>query len=679
MLKKQLLIRFLFLICVLFSGCTERLAKNVADKLYPDLQVPYDNEPPPTAMTYPASTSIRDVIGGKGEGLGCSIPPLLERLMFSRGATEAPLSLQFRQACVRHDYCYRHGWATYGYKQADCDFALQQDAYRICRIAYGEQSANKVKTNFVSDNECLSRARRVLLGVRIGGSEHFQSGAESSYFEYDPIPTNAADDYVVTRWMDEPTSCEDRTEKCLKGSFVVIHNKRGSVTASKISWDGVQNNSTFQSSKTLFPGAFVTTPPIIISDNGKDRLVALARDNFHNTRLQLTGFNFDSILNTLDFTSESIDEDASVFWLSTPPNTAPKISYWSYTNHEYGWRFLNDGKDGTWNKVDNKGHDRYRTLSHKPLEGDFLKHGVNETLVFKRGGSGSSNSSNNGDGYKNDLHIVFLATNKGKVISIPAKEEDEPLVTIKKNDGQDLLMSLRVNDDDRVQFKIFDLMCVASASTSCLPSLTNELKDKNNQIVDKSWVRQPVQLIFPVDAPNAIKKPPLIFFSKIDKVCQNNKCEIKGNSQPHYLSYQFAISRLKSDSKQYQISDFIGQVSCDIRVEPYILLDNKKDRLISLIKRAQPENNIQDTYLGDLVQRDFYERLANAQVIPGWFFKETGDVTKDTAVDVAVIFRGYTNYSFLVSHLMDEESGYPKVFKPKNGVKQGFDINCKHI
>lgn len=681
MLNKKLLIRILFLVCVLFSGCTERLAKNVADNLYPDLQVPYDNEPPPTAMTYPASTSIRDVIGGKGEGLGCSIPPLLDKLMFSRGPKDAPLSLQFRQACVRHDYCYRHGWATYGYKQADCDFALQQDAYRVCRIVYDEQLTNEEKKNINPDEECLSRARRVLLGVRIGGAENFQSREKSTYFEYDPMPTSAADDYVVTRWVNESTSCNGKAENCLKGSFIVLHNKRGSVTAKKLSWDGVQNKSSFKTEAKLFPNAFVTTPPNIIWDNGKDRLVALARDNFHNTHLQVTGFNLDSILNTLNFTSEFIDKDASVFWISKPKNSDALLSYWSYTKHQNGWRVLNNGKlDGGWRSVGiNDMHDLYRTLAHRPLEGNFFKQGERETLIFKRGGSVDSNGSNSGNGYKTELHIVPLATNQSKVIAIPAKEEDEPLVAIKNNDDQDLLMSLHVNDIDRVQFKLFDLMCVASASTPCLPSLTKEFRDKKNQIVDKSWVRQPVQLIFPVDATDAMKKSPLIFFSKIDKVCQNNKCEMTGNAQPHYLSYQFAISRLKSDSKQYQISDFISQVSCDIKVEPLSLLANNDDRLISLIKRAKPKNNIQNAYLADLVQQDFYERLANAQVIPGWFFKQTDDPSNDTAVDVAVIFRGYTNYSFLVSNIMDKESGDPKVFKAKSGVKQGFDINCKHI
>ncbi len=38
--------------------------------------------------------------------------------------------------CVRRvslmTYCYRHGAATYGYTQADCDYLLKSNSFRIC-------------------------------------------------------------------------------------------------------------------------------------------------------------------------------------------------------------------------------------------------------------------------------------------------------------------------------------------------------------------------------------------------------------------------------------------------------------------------------------------------------------------------------------------------------------------
>ena len=36
---------------------------------------------------------------------------------------------RFRQACVFHDLCYRHGLATYGYNQNDCDRVLQNAGF----------------------------------------------------------------------------------------------------------------------------------------------------------------------------------------------------------------------------------------------------------------------------------------------------------------------------------------------------------------------------------------------------------------------------------------------------------------------------------------------------------------------------------------------------------------------
>lgn len=66
----------------------------------------------------PACTAESAAISGCGEGLDCSIEPIVEGLAFRRGPGKEPVNLQYRKACVAHDYRYRHGAATYGYAQA---------------------------------------------------------------------------------------------------------------------------------------------------------------------------------------------------------------------------------------------------------------------------------------------------------------------------------------------------------------------------------------------------------------------------------------------------------------------------------------------------------------------------------------------------------------------------------
>jgi len=66
---------------------------------------------------------------------------------------------QFRQACIRHDYCYRHGQATYGFSREDCDEQLGASMLKLCK------SINrKEKVHW-----CDLRAHFVHAGVRIGG------------------------------------------------------------------------------------------------------------------------------------------------------------------------------------------------------------------------------------------------------------------------------------------------------------------------------------------------------------------------------------------------------------------------------------------------------------------------------------------------------------------------------
>lgn len=158
-----------------------------------------DRESPRTPHAIAASGDGVQLLGGQGNGLSCSLPPGAQALAFRRDGKQAPIALQMRQACAFHDYCYRHGNATYGYSQADCDFMLQQQAFRLCKF---------INVN-ASIGECETNARKVTLGVRLGGFGSFKRARAledqkaSTFFEFDPYPIRASAHRVV-RIADAP-------------------------------------------------------------------------------------------------------------------------------------------------------------------------------------------------------------------------------------------------------------------------------------------------------------------------------------------------------------------------------------------------------------------------------------------------------------------------------------------
>jgi hypothetical protein len=180
------------------SGCS-KTADWVADTVLANEVRFDDREAPRTAYAIAASADAVQTLGGQGAGLSCSLPWGAQTLAFTRKKGNAPIALQMRQACAFHDYCYRHGNATYGYSQADCDFMLQQQAFRLCKFINAKNSINK----------CESAARKVTLGVRVGGAGNFKRARAmedehaSTFFEFDPYPVRATR-YRVVRIADAP-------------------------------------------------------------------------------------------------------------------------------------------------------------------------------------------------------------------------------------------------------------------------------------------------------------------------------------------------------------------------------------------------------------------------------------------------------------------------------------------
>ncbi|AUX78710.1 hypothetical protein [Sinorhizobium fredii] len=209
-----------FLVCVAVSAVFIRMdffGRLLADKVLANAAMPTEKEMPPTSGQIPFSSADIQIIGGRGEGLSCSLPRLLADLAFPQKEGRDAIGLQMRQACATHDYCYRHGAATYGYTQADCDFLLQEHAFRLCYFIERREPGSDMEAK---QSKCIRDARLVTLGVRAGGSDSFRplnpsvdalsqglenkaglDGRASTYFEFDPYPVRSLS-YAVYRIAD---------------------------------------------------------------------------------------------------------------------------------------------------------------------------------------------------------------------------------------------------------------------------------------------------------------------------------------------------------------------------------------------------------------------------------------------------------------------------------------------
>lgn len=209
--KWKRVIRFslgIVIISAIAACATRYVADQTAGLIYKNVESIKDREYPPTAQPIPYTSAELLQFGGRGMGINCSLPDIIAPLFFERNAREAPVSLQFRQACAYHDYCYRHGAATYGFSQAQCDHLLQEHAFRLCKQIY------------TSERDCEVDAKKVLLGVRMFGAGAFRPRPSididqetqdnllnqwSSYFEFDHQP-QWVEKYSVVRVADAPAS-----------------------------------------------------------------------------------------------------------------------------------------------------------------------------------------------------------------------------------------------------------------------------------------------------------------------------------------------------------------------------------------------------------------------------------------------------------------------------------------
>lgn len=111
-----------------------------------------------------------------GTPVGCSVPAVLTLT----SEFHDRYSRRFEDACIAHDYCYRHGFRTYGDSRADCDAVFLHDMQMEC--------GDVLDLDPVSRAECLLAASEFHIAVRRSGSSRFLTDA-GSYCEYRGPPT----------------------------------------------------------------------------------------------------------------------------------------------------------------------------------------------------------------------------------------------------------------------------------------------------------------------------------------------------------------------------------------------------------------------------------------------------------------------------------------------------------
>ena len=110
--------------------------------------------------------------------VGCSIPEVV--LLLSKDYEQE--AEKFHPACVTHDFCYRHGFATYGATRQECDTVFYNDMKKVC-TGMGGLGVLDVKEFGI----CQLAANQTYEGVRRYGEKHFRTTA-STYCEYREDP-----------------------------------------------------------------------------------------------------------------------------------------------------------------------------------------------------------------------------------------------------------------------------------------------------------------------------------------------------------------------------------------------------------------------------------------------------------------------------------------------------------
>lgn len=641
------------LFVMVLSGC-QSLTSHIANSVYENLPGVHDDEVPPTPAPVMPSSDVIGILGGKGAGVGCSIPAAAEFLGFEKSKSMAPVSLQFRQACVYHDYCYRHGEATYGYTKEDCDFALQRFSYRLCRQIEGG----------MSHEDCETRAKKVLLGVRLFGSSSFNHGGDSSFFEFDSMP-DRADAYSVSRIVKDSGGAYLE-----KFDFKDHHVTTGIYVPQTKNFPGDQPEprfNTFPIQKGMIP-----TPPIIIATTTGEDAVSIAREKPTNTAVRFiqlaqgsqiekptikmgTGASQKKQTDPAEF-----DCDQSVN-LSGPVDKTPSIIGFSHRYQSVPSAFVvgydalhsnqilksvsqyEDSSCDVKNKLTDDAPkttcDYYRLLQHTPL----LVNGGHDLLLFKRG------EGNDGGNFKEHASLIMLPlqrTDSGSTVvrteicpdgnrqcaggKNSISEDDEPLMAINAADSasaEPILLSIRAHAKKENSSATLEVFVVGKDNYRRTQSI-----NLNEEFqLDQSWLSYPVQFV-----KYGEKDQTYAFFARFCP--DSDSCRWPEKLTDTRLRIQFRFFKLNISTTSVHSSP---QVSLKLAGKGSVQLDTLKQ--IPDYQNVAPDcqsfptgdQSLKPSYL-KMEQQDFVRRWRQSQIIPVAPF-EKGQNT-NSGLGVSVVF-----------------------------------------
>ncbi len=594
------------IILLLLTVIAGRLLTGMAaEKVYPVLAQPEETEAPSTFTSYLSSAATEAILGGQGTGLNCSIPRIMEWIAFKPEKDGSNISLRFRQACVMHDLCYRHGYATYGYSQADCDTQLQRSAYRLCRQIHGLSSSKRVDPLSMY-TDCEHEAKEVLLGVTLGGADSFHSRKSSTFFEYDPQPS-MADNFTVGRAVPEAIVNDPGSDLGIRTFYFWRNTVTMRVLAAK--------PGSTRAPAVPFPDALVATPPVLTgvteakSGITLPPLISLARNSFGETSVHLIPFEITrqnergktsyalalvSCSSSTGYACER-DADASLNKFAVVDDKPVMLSLThrgvlssNKTSVEIEQKaFLkNDiGANATLSDYALNGpqlavHNQYRFLPHDMLlERDFSGR-VTHAWTFARGVQVSPDGKqfirdDSGKDYAVRVAVARqrLGSNHAGDIqrfSLNAKETDEPLSLIRlgKNEGG-ALVGLAWSADD--------LKRVEDGELAKHPPLINVWRlPQNGSTPDPT----PQALSLPVPVPNGYislppviahltpQDPPLMVLTRVaPDIWQSDTGQETNLATSNTLAIDFIITRLLSKAGMPVFFANNYQLRCEIGLD----------------------------------------------------------------------------------------------------------------
>lgn len=179
-------------VCILLGGCAtymEQLAERIGDGAD---QARLESGAHSTVSVPTSSRRCGGIVGTppKFEPLRSSKPFFTDYFLQGVGGPGRTLERQIRAASLRHDFCYGHGAATYGFDRDVCDRNMMADMQRIC-----------LNVNAANEGGCQMRAGLAYLAVHWFGGDVISNNVPMQC-DYEDQPTVARSFMVSGRFFD---------------------------------------------------------------------------------------------------------------------------------------------------------------------------------------------------------------------------------------------------------------------------------------------------------------------------------------------------------------------------------------------------------------------------------------------------------------------------------------------